>query len=154
MRQLEGESFASQQKVVRRRFFTPAQADRALVLVKRIIRDLVEGYHDLLDLQELTEAASAAGAVGQSHVLHVDLRRRADSLCCCVEELETVGVELRDWDRGIVDFPCRVGGRGVCLCWVMGEPNVEYWHENDEGFAQRKPLCQLEAWELLEASSA
>ena len=49
-------------------------------------------------------------------------------------------IQLKDLDRGLVDFPAIVGGREVFLCWEEGEPAVEYWHDLDAGYAGRSPL--------------
>jgi hypothetical protein len=58
-----------------------------------------------------------------------------------VSELEAEGIVLRDVERGLVDFPARSpGGRPFWLCWLVGEPAVEWWHWPDTGFAGRTPL--------------
>jgi len=49
-------------------------------------------------------------------------------------------IQLQDLERGLVDFPAIVGGKEVFLCWQEGEPEVEYWHDLDAGFAGREPL--------------
>jgi hypothetical protein len=43
-------------------------------------------------------------------------------------------------DAGLVDFPGKIAGRRVFLCWRLGEQAVEYWHDVDAGFAGRQPL--------------
>lgn len=55
-----------------------------------------------------------------------------------VEHLESLGVELRDLDRGLVDFPGERDGQPVWLCWRLEEPQVGFWHPIDEGFASRR----------------
>ena len=55
-------------------------------------------------------------------------------------ELREMEVVLRDLDRGLVDFPALRHGREIYLCWVEGEPSIEYWHEPDAGFDGRRPL--------------
>jgi hypothetical protein len=56
-------------------------------------------------------------------------------------ELEGLGVQLKDFDRGLVDFPSLRGGRVVLLCWQLGEGDeLEWWHDMDSGFAGRTPL--------------
>lgn len=58
-----------------------------------------------------------------------------------ISELETLGVQLKDFDRGLVDFPSLREGRVVLLCWQLGEgEEVEWWHDMDSGFAGRTPL--------------
>jgi hypothetical protein len=49
-------------------------------------------------------------------------------------------IVLRDLDRGLVDFPAMRDGREVYLCWIDGEPDIEFWHELDAGYAGRQAL--------------
>ena len=122
------------------RYFTVAQADRALVLVRRIVGDVLAGYERLLDLQELLETAGPDTAAAHDADVRDDLLKVAGMLTNCAEELEDVGAFLQDWSQGIVDFPALLAGREVCLCWQYGEPRVGYWHELDAGFPQRRPI--------------
>ena len=56
-------------------------------------------------------------------------------------ELEGLGVQLKDYTRGLIDFPTMREGRVVLLCWQMGEgDSLEWWHEVEAGFAGRQPL--------------
>jgi hypothetical protein len=72
---------------------------------------------------------------------HPPTPRVTDELQAAVETLTTDGIILRDLDAGLVDFPARLpDGREYLLCWVLGEPAVEWWHWPDTGFAGRKPL--------------
>ncbi|HEY3041377.1 MAG TPA: DUF2203 domain-containing protein [Pyrinomonadaceae bacterium] len=58
-----------------------------------------------------------------------------------MSELEALGVQLKDFDRGLVDFPSLREGRVVLLCWQLGEGDeLEWWHDMDAGFAGRTPL--------------
>lgn len=58
-----------------------------------------------------------------------------------ISQLEALGVQLKDFDRGLVDFPSLRDGRVVLLCWQLGEgEEVEWWHDMDAGFAGRTPL--------------
>ena len=58
-----------------------------------------------------------------------------------ITELEVLGVQLKDFERGLVDFPSLRDGRVVLLCWQMGEGDeLEWWHDVDAGFAGRTPL--------------
>ncbi len=49
-------------------------------------------------------------------------------------------IQLKDMDRGLIDFPAIIGGREVFLCWEQDEEDVEYWHDLDTGYAGREPL--------------
>ena len=58
-----------------------------------------------------------------------------------IAELDAIGVQLKDFDRGLVDFPSLREGRVVLLCWQLGEGDqLEWWHDMDAGFAGRTPL--------------
>ena len=58
-----------------------------------------------------------------------------------IAELDVIGVQLKDFDRGLVDFPSLREGRVVLLCWQLGEGDqLEWWHDMDAGFGGRTPL--------------
>jgi len=57
-----------------------------------------------------------------------------------IQELEDLGVKLRDIDTGLLDFPAKRFGDVVYLCWKYGESSVEFWHTQNEGFASRKQI--------------
>jgi hypothetical protein len=93
-------------------------------------------------------ARAAESASGNGHVKNEDelgaKRRQAEAL---VDEINTrlarinaMGVELKDVEQGLLDFPSEREGRTVYLCWKMGEERIEWWHELDTGFAGREPL--------------
>jgi hypothetical protein len=56
-------------------------------------------------------------------------------------EIGELGVQMKDYSRGLIDFPSWRDGRVVLLCWQLGEPDeIEWWHEVEAGFAGRQPL--------------
>ena len=55
-------------------------------------------------------------------------------------EIDAIGVQVKDMEKGLLDFPCIVDGRTVLLCWKLGEKEIGYWHSIEDGFAGRKPL--------------
>jgi hypothetical protein len=57
-----------------------------------------------------------------------------------VAEIHATGVQVKDIDIGLLDFPCRLDGEIVLLCWKLGEPTISHWHSTEEGFAGRKPI--------------
>ncbi len=63
-----------------------------------------------------------------------------DDLTRKIAELEDLGVEVKDLDYGLVDFPAARYGESVMLCWRYGEPDVSFWHKPNEGYNGRKPL--------------
>jgi hypothetical protein len=57
-----------------------------------------------------------------------------------IAEIDAIGVQVKDLDAGLLDFPCRIDDQVVLLCWRMGEPAIEYWHTMDAGFQGRQPV--------------
>ena len=125
------------------RHFTAQEANAALVLVSRIAADVTAGYRRLMDLQEVLEAAQTARDRDRSDSTRRDLIRIVEKLQSCLQELDDVGVELKDWALGLVDFPCMASGREVVLCWQHGETGVAHWHELNEDCSNRQPLSAL-----------
>ncbi|MGD0499536.1 MAG: DUF2203 domain-containing protein [Bryobacteraceae bacterium] len=57
-----------------------------------------------------------------------------------MEEIGSLGCQVKDLDIGLVDFPTAYRGVEACLCWKLGEPDIQFWHRADEGFAGRKTI--------------
>jgi hypothetical protein len=57
-----------------------------------------------------------------------------------VARFTALGVQVKDMDRGLIDFPAEVDGQDALLCWHVGEPRIAFWHSPDAGFAGRRPL--------------
>jgi hypothetical protein len=57
-----------------------------------------------------------------------------------VAEIDATGVQVKDLDIGLLDFPCQVGDEVILLCWKLGEKKITHWHGTEEGFAGRKPI--------------
>ena len=57
-------------------------------------------------------------------------------------EIDSIGVQVKDLDIGLLDFPCEVEGQIILLCWKSGEKSITHWHGVQEGFAGRKPVDQ------------
>ena len=126
--------------MIHERHFTVAEANELLPgLVASL--DTLRAARDRLTDAEAHEALSDAspgnggGTPGRSvGEAFLEVRRG-------IAELNTLGVVIRDLDRGLVDFPAIMEGREVYLCWQLGEPEVAYWHQVDSGFAGRMPLA-------------
>jgi hypothetical protein len=123
-----------------KRRYTLAEANRALPLVTRIVRDIVNAHERATQLQakieELPAARDSAQVQGQ-------LDSALDRLQDYVDELAVLGIELKDYETGLIDFPGRHEGRDVFLCWKLGEERVGHWHEVHAGFAGRQPASKL-----------
>jgi hypothetical protein len=124
-----------------RRLFTLEEANRSLPLVARIVRDIVNTHASASQLQEkIDEAPTGKDATAARKQLEETLGRLQDY----VDELTAVGVALKDYDTGLIDFPAQHQGRDLYLCWKLGEESIGYWHELHTGFAGRQPVATLE----------
>ena len=122
--------------------FTVEQANRTLPLVRRIVADMVRTFAGWREkVRELELASASARADGEPPA---DLERAVQDFAAEIDgferELHDLGVRVGDASLGVVDFPCEIGGRLVYLCWQLGEPAVQHWHEPDAGFAGRQPI--------------
>jgi hypothetical protein len=129
------------------RTFTPEEANEALEVVRPLVERMVAARGALLRAQRqqaelVTRIASNGGGLAPSDVSEAtaEVERASRDLMAAVDELQELGVLVKDLDRGLVDFPCVHRGRELLLCWQLGEDEVAYWHGSDEGFAGRKPL--------------
>jgi hypothetical protein len=82
------------------------------------------GDMDRAEVRELRAAVQAA---------HAELQEIA-------ARFDDQGVQVKDMDRGLIDFPAEVDGQDALLCWHVGEPKIAFWHSPEDGFAGRKPL--------------
>jgi hypothetical protein len=123
--------------------FTIEQANRALPLVRRIVQDIVDEYARWQELVKTLDVAAAGPAPDPVAIdrLQRDIQTAARAIDGYVRELTDLGVEMKGFDVGLVDFPGEMDGHAVCLCWRLGEAAVAHWHERDAGFAGRRPLA-------------
>jgi hypothetical protein len=129
------------------RLFTVEQANEALESLRPIAERMVEHRRALTRAQVrqaelVTQIAGNGGDLSPGEVRDAaeEVAREVDGLADCVRRLDEAGVQVKDLDEGLLDFPARRGDDDVLLCWKVGEPEVAYWHGLDEGFAGRKPL--------------
>jgi hypothetical protein len=81
---------------------------------------------------------------GANEAQEREYEQAMDRLSQLVDELHRVGVELKDFEKGLVDFPAWHEGREILLCWKQGEAEVAYWHETDAGYAGRQSVKTLQ----------
>jgi hypothetical protein len=129
------------------RLFTPDEANALLEQVGPLAERLVERKRALDEAEAARAAllgriAGNGGDLTPSEVADAVARveREAPAIAAIVDELERLGVQVKDLDLGLLDFPWERDGEVVLLCWRVGEDEIGYWHGVDEGFAGRKPL--------------
>ena len=124
------------------KIFTIQEAN-ALLPEVRIIAGKIQRAHRKLsrfrdDAKKAAEGAEQGGGGMANGVAYATV---LTELTTQLAELEALGVQLKDFERGLVDFPSLRDGKVVLLCWQLGEGDeLEWWHDVDAGFAGRTPL--------------
>jgi len=126
----------------KKRFFTLSEANRALTYVSRVADDISATYAKLMDCRRKLEQSSPAET--REH-LEADYEVTMDRLSTYIDELQALGVELKDFEQVLVDFPCMHEDREVYLCWHRGEDKITAWHEVDAGYSGRRDVSALSA---------
>ena len=130
------------------RLFTPDEVDELIPRLADIVGRAMDHHLQATALQQhLHEEQERIRASGGGRIDQRDWKAKAERLDglsievrAALEEIASLGGTTKDSETGLVDFPGRVGGETVNLCWKHGETAVRFWHRFDEGFAQRKPL--------------
>jgi hypothetical protein len=124
------------------KLFSVDEANALLPGVRRIVAAISRSHGRVAASQEGSRlAAEGAKSGGGSMPGGAEYVRALLRLAESVGELETLGVQLKDYERGLIDFPAMRDGRVVLLCWQLGEgERIEWWHDLDAGFAGRQPL--------------
>lgn len=134
------------------RVFTLAEARAMLPRVDALLAEVREVRAAVAEQQALIQAVRRAGPTdgaslqSETRTLERRLRELGATLRRSVEAITELGVEIKDLDRGLVDWVAERAGRRVYLCWQRGEPAIAWWHEIDAGFAGRQPIVP-EEWE-------
>jgi hypothetical protein len=126
--------------------FTVEQANRTLPLVRKIVDDVVQQHRRwreaILELDLVASSVRADDPGERAITLERNVQALAREIDGYKRELEELGIQLKDPRLGLVDFPSEMAGRHILLCWRLGEPEVQFWHEVDSGYAGRQPLSQ------------
>jgi hypothetical protein len=129
------------------RHFTPDEANAALDQVRPLVEQMVvrrRAHVEALERQEELEGRirGNGGGIPPAELADAaaEVDRQARSLARAVDDIVELGVEVKDLDEGLVDFPALRRGETVLLCWQLGEDEIGYWHSPADGFAGRRPL--------------
>jgi hypothetical protein len=130
-----------------KKYYTVAEANATLPLVRAVVRDITELAHSLRERHERLARVRPPerGHIAQAYQeeleqVQAEFERDQERMQGYEKELRDLGIELKDYDKGLIDFPARMNGREVYLCWRLGEPEVLYWHELEAGFAGRQRI--------------
>jgi len=125
------------------RTFTPSEANSALAEVRPLAERMVEMRARLGELEsEQREAVRIVAGNGHGNAVgearSPEFNRLVSELEECVDRLNQLGVQVKDVQSGLLDFPSRRDDADVLLCWRVGEESVEWWHGLEDGFAGRR----------------
>ncbi len=123
-----------------RRVFTLEHANRTLPLVRRIVGDIVDQHKRVSALEARCDTSDPSLHGAKLETLRRQYLGEIDKLRKLADELTEIGVELKDWRRGLVDFPTVRDGLDAYFCWRLGEERVEFWHDLEAGFPGRQPI--------------
>jgi hypothetical protein len=124
------------------KLFTLSEANAMLPTVRRIAASISRAHREIMSLQEAARGAAENATLGGGFMADgpqyvTDLMSLAEH----TSELEALGVQLKDYERGLLDFPSMREGRVVLLCWQLGEGDrIEWWHDLETGFSGRQPI--------------
>jgi len=124
------------------KIFTIDEANALLPTVKAIVSNIRKLHKTLGYYRDEAKTAAAAADQGGGGIQNgVRYAALVTSFTNDLSELDKLGVQMKDFERGLIDFPSLRDGRVVLLCWQLGEGDeVEWWHDVDAGFAGRTPL--------------
>lgn len=130
------------------RTFTLEEAQDLLPVLESLLRRAIDGKKLIesvdAELQAVSHRVFLSGGMSLD-ILHL-ARRKAERektfqrVKDAMDEIDAIGVQVKDLDIGLLDFPCEVDGQTVLLCWRLGEKAITHWHGVSEGFAGRKPI--------------
>lgn len=130
------------------RTFTLDEAQSLLPVLESLLRTAINAKKVMDDVEAQQQALNHRIFLnGGTHVDVVPIaRRKAERVKAeqrakdALAEIDSIGVQVKDLDVGLLDFPCEVDGEIVLLCWKLGEKSITHWHGTQEGFAGRKPI--------------
>jgi hypothetical protein len=128
--------------------FTLDEAQSLLPVLEALLKRAIESKQAAdaaeVHIAELAQRIYLAGGmrvdVGQVAKQRAEVEGHLQRVRESVAEIDAIGVQVKDLEAGLLDFPCRLDDQVVLLCWRMGETAIEHWHTVDAGFKGRQPV--------------
>jgi len=128
--------------------FTLDEAQSLLPVLESLLKRAIEGKRSAQtvesDLNGIAQRIYFAGGMlvnpGGVAKRREEMEAHLKLVRECIAEIDAIGVQVKDLETGLLDFPCRVDDEVVLLCWRMGEPAIEHWHTLEAGFQGRQPV--------------
>lgn len=128
--------------------FTLDEAQSLLPVLESLMRRAIEGKRSAEETESNLAGLAqriylsggmrvdATSVARQRAEMEADLKRVRESIA----EIDSIGVQVKDLESGLLDFPCRLDEEVVLLCWRMGESSIDHWHTMESGFQGRQPV--------------
>jgi hypothetical protein len=128
------------------RTFTLQEAQVLLPVLKSLLKQAIDGKQliETIDseFQELAQRIFLSGGllveIGRMALRRAEREKTVQRIKDVLSEIDATGVQVKDLEMGLLDFPCVIEGKTILLCWKMGEDKITHWHGTDEGYAGRK----------------
>ena len=135
------------------RLFTLSEAEETRAEIEPSLIEAMESRRKMADLEAtilaLTERIVRMGGVSipyeKAAATRLERDRVAASLQDAIDRIHSTGCVVKDIEVGLLDFPARINGEAVYLCWRLGEDRIRFYHSQDEGFSGRKPIDPRDA---------
>jgi len=134
--------------MAKQKTFTLEEATTLLPVLQALLKRAMDGKKLLeeaeKELQDLKHRIMLSGGLfvdvpAQAH-RRAEYDKAVQSIKDALAEIDAIGVQVKDLDIGLLDFPCAVDDEIVLLCWKYGEEKIQFWHGMEEGFKGRKPI--------------
>jgi hypothetical protein len=123
------------------KIFTIEEANELLPIARPILLRMQKDHEKVMAFRESAKSAAKVSAHGSGVAGSALYVNAIMSLSEATGELDSLGIQIKDFSRGLIDFPCMREGRVVLLCWQLGEGDeIEWWHDVDAGFSGRQRL--------------
>ena len=128
--------------------FTLDEAQSLLPVLESLLKRAIEGKQSAAvaesGLSELARRIYLSGGMKVDVSIAAKTRMEMEShlqrVRESIAEIDSIGVQVKDLEAGLLDFPCRLDDEVVLLCWRMGEPAIEHWHTVEAGLQGRQPV--------------
>ena len=135
------------------KLFSLSEAERVRAQIEPVLIETIESRRKLAELDEelgaLRERIMRSGGLLVSYEKtaghRLERNRLAGIIEAAIEQIHSTGCIVKDIEVGLLDFPARMNGEDVYLCWRLGEDRIRFYHRQDEGFAGRKPIDPRDA---------
>jgi hypothetical protein len=135
------------------KLFSLSEAERLRAQLEPVLIEAIEARRKFGELDdELTAVAERIQRSGGLQVplakvgkLRMERNNLEEAIREALERIQSTGCIVKDLEVGLLDFPARMNGEEVYLCWKLGEDRIRFYHRQDEGFAGRKPIDPRDA---------